>query len=333
MRESDFKRLKPEQASSMFFANLQSEIATHPVLTHRFLKRFSEERISREKLAAFAVQHYMYSRFFMRNLAGVISNVPDENARSLLILNMYEEIGEPLRVRDRAHILLLEQNLISAEDLTAAYRDVAQDGIYGDVVHALIQRGAVTRQQVQEVTRVGSERAGELTHPALFRRFLRALGISPAMVEATRPLPETTNMIETYQQVCREAHWLEAMGAMGPGTECVVSQLYKPIEDGLKASGVLTSEDYIFWTVHIVCDDGHGQNIIDAMAPFASNPENAAMVARGARRVLEARRRWFDGLERLVFGENADASLENGQTSLSRRPAQSRRPEAIVEVS
>jgi len=90
---------------------------------------------------------------------------------------------------------------------------------------------------------------------------------------------------------------------MGPGTECVVPTLYRQILQGIRRSGWVTPADYVFWTVHVHCDDGHGRNIIEAMRPYATDLEARQTMMRGAINALDARYRWFDGLERHVFGE------------------------------
>lgn len=314
-----------------FFARLQDEVAAHRALRHPFLLRFSEEKLNREQIAAFAAQHYMYSRLFNRNLAALVSNVPDENARSLLILNMYEEIGEPLRVRDRAHILLLEAGLVPPEEIGRACMQIVDSGNRGDIVQILLGRGVVTRDQLQRVVDAEEREARDLTHPAIFRRFLRALDLAPEAPGRIEPLPETSLMINEYHQVCRNGHWLEGMGAMGPGTECVVPTLYTFLRDGIERSGLLKPEDYLFWTIHIHCDDGHGANIIAGMRPYADTEENQRRIADGTRRVLDARAVWFDGMERMVFG----ASLPRTTLPVAPgRPLQiSRAPRPVKKTS
>src|ERR1700755_253849 len=104
--------LRPKPSSTgqndVFFAQLEAAVMTHPALSHPFLQRLATEPLSHEQLRAFASQHYLYSRRFSNNLAAVIANSPDEHARTLLVLNMYEEIGKPSRLRDRVHLVLLE---------------------------------------------------------------------------------------------------------------------------------------------------------------------------------------------------------------------------------
>jgi pyrroloquinoline quinone (PQQ) biosynthesis protein C len=113
-------------SADQFFTALKEQNAVHRALRHPFLQRFSQQPLTLPQIQAFAVQHYMYSRFFTRNMAMALANVPDEEARSLLILNLYEEIGEPFRMRERVHLLLLSDGLVKPEDVGAG-RPVKSD--------------------------------------------------------------------------------------------------------------------------------------------------------------------------------------------------------------
>jgi pyrroloquinoline quinone (PQQ) biosynthesis protein C len=281
-----------------FLTRLEHEIKEHPALDHAFLRRFAEEKLDRSQLVEFAIQHYMYSRFFVRNVAAVVSNVPDEHARSLLIQNMYEEIGEPLKHRDRAYVFLLEVGLVTPAQVGAALASV---GPHGDVIEYFVSQGILQREVIESLVQSRTSQLLELTHPALFRRFLRSLGVSPEVVAAAEPLPETSQFVREFDAVCRNGHWLEAMGALGPGTESVVPRIYGAILAGIRRSGTVTPSDYVFWTIHVHCDEGHGENILRAIEPYLDRAENQQLVRRGVMRVLNARKIWFDALERMVF--------------------------------
>ncbi len=284
-----------------FLEELQYEVQTHQVVRHPFLQRFAEGGLSLDQLRSFAAQHYLYSRRFSQNLAALISNTPDEHARMLLILNMYEEIGEPARIRDRVHLLLLEHGLVSGADLGAAMEELVGKGSNEDVVSLLIEKRIVTRGQVSSLMELNTKRAKDFTHPALFRRFLNALGLNGAALAQMNPLPETEAFSASYDRICRSAHWLEGMGAMGPGTECVVAPIYGQILEGLKKSPGVSEGDCVFWTIHVHCDDGHGRNFIDALRPYMGDSGNRERVRKGALSMLEARERWLDGIYRHVF--------------------------------
>jgi pyrroloquinoline quinone (PQQ) biosynthesis protein C len=290
-------------ATSSFFEQLETAVLAHPVLQHPFLQRMASERLDRTQLRAFAAQHYLYSRRFARNLAAVISNSPDEHARTLLVLNMYEEIGEPSRLRDRVHLMLLEEGLVTGAQLGEALEEQVVDGTHGDVVSLLIDKGIISRTQLSAVMEHNTHKARDLTHPALFRRFLTALGLEGQELERIEPLPSTDDFNETYRGLCRDAHWLEGLAAMGPGTEGIVPNLYAKILEGIRGSDIVSAADYVFWTIHVHCDEGHARNIIDAMAPYASDPGSQQLIWRGTMRALDARARWFDGLLGHVFAD------------------------------
>lgn len=290
-------------ATSSFFEQLEAAILAHPVLQHPFLQRMASERLDRTQLRAFASQHYLYSRRFARNLAAVISNSPDEHARTLLVLNMYEEIGEPSRLRDRVHLVILEEGLVTGAQLGEALEEQVNEGTHGDVVSLLIEKGLISRAQVAAVMEHNTHKARDLTHPALFRRFLTALGLEGTELESIEPLPSTDDFNATYRGLCRDAHWLEGLAAMGPGTEGIVPNLYSRILEGIRNSELVSPGDYVFWTIHVHCDEGHARNIIEAMAPYAGDPASQQLILRGTMRALDARARWFDGLLGHVFAE------------------------------
>jgi pyrroloquinoline quinone (PQQ) biosynthesis protein C len=301
--QTQTETLEPKQPQPNFWGPLMAEVEGHPALHHRFLQRFAEEPLSLKQLRAFAVQHYLYSRLFARNLAAVIANVPDETARNLLVLNMYEEIGEPNRIYDRLHYLLIKEKLVPGPILGVALEAVARQSNEADLASFLVDQELVSRKAVDDLLQTHRLRAADATHPALFRRFLRALGHDVPSLRRARPLPETTAFIAEFESLCRKSSWLEGLGALGPGTECVVTTIYSYLLRGIEASKLVSPRDYIFWTVHVQCDDQHGANILSSLEPHATSSRRAMdTIRRGARRILDARRRWFDGLERHVFG-------------------------------
>ncbi len=302
-----------------FLDELQRRVQSHPATQNPFLRRFAEGDLSHDQVRAFAAQHYLYAQRFAQNLAALISNTPDEHARMLLVLNMYEEIGEPARVRDRVHFLLLEHGLISGAELGHAMEEMVASG-RDDVVSLLIKKGAVSRDQVTSLMELNAKKVKDLTHPALFRRFLYALGLAPEVLSAVEGLPETNAFNATYETICRGAHWLEGMGAMGPGTECVVPAVYTQILAGLTRSGAVSEADRVFWTIHVHCDDGHGRNIMDAIRPYMGDPRHRELVVQGAMRALDARDRWLTGLYRHVFGD------ESQRPPISTRPTSGEHP-------
>ncbi|MFQ5863266.1 MAG: TenA family transcriptional regulator [Candidatus Brocadiales bacterium] len=140
------------------------------------------------------------------------------------------------------------------------------------------------------------------THPAIFRKFTDALRLDSREVEETEPLPEMRLFIHEYLLICREGHFIEALGAMGPGTESIVPYIYRPIYEGLKKEPTLKEEDIEFFALHMTLDVEHSANIKEALLQYAEREQNQRLIKRGAMAALSARTVLWNGLERVCCG-------------------------------
>lgn len=143
----------------------------------------------------------------------------------------------------------------------------------------------------------------EETHPALYRRFLRALGISEEEWEAPRTLPEIELYIETHYALCRHPDVRLGLGALGPASEWPVPPIYVRLSEGLKKSAGLADEALEIFTSHVTMDVEHARIMMEAVAPYAGDEEGQRKVREGALRSLDARSVMLDGLYKAVYGE------------------------------
>jgi pyrroloquinoline-quinone synthase len=138
----------------------------------------------------------------------------------------------------------------------------------------------------------------ELTHPAIFRKFLRSVGIdtSPEVLDAIKPLPETKLFVDKYLNI-RFLSYIEAFGALGPGTEYIVPKMYTYIREGCRKAG-LSEDDVLFFSAHIELDVEHAEGIKNSLLPFAQTEDHQEILRRGAMDFLDARTVLWNGLER-----------------------------------
>jgi len=138
----------------------------------------------------------------------------------------------------------------------------------------------------------------ERTHPAIFRAFLRSVGIdtSPKALDAIKPLPETKLFVDKYLNI-RFLNYIEAFGALGPGTEYIVPQMYTYIREGCRGAG-LSEDDVLFFSAHIELDVEHAEGIKNSLLPFAQTEDHQELMRFGAMDFLDARSVLWDGLER-----------------------------------
>lgn len=140
------------------------------------------------------------------------------------------------------------------------------------------------------------------SHPALYRRFLRALGLEPRDWDGAAPLPETRAFLARHLELTSLRHYLVGLGAVGPGHEWSIPVMFGHLVEGLRRSGV-PEEALGYFTLHITQDLEHARLLRAALARSAGDPGNQARILEGARASLEARARFWDALYRVVFEE------------------------------
>jgi pyrroloquinoline-quinone synthase len=143
----------------------------------------------------------------------------------------------------------------------------------------------------------------EETHPALYRRFLRALSITEDEWEEPRTLPEIELYIEAHYALCRHPDIRLGLGALGPASEWPVPPIYVRLTEGLKRSAGLPDEALEIFISHVTMDVTHARIMMDAVAPYAADEGGQRRVREGAMRSLDARSVMLDGLYRAVYNE------------------------------
>ena len=143
------------------------------------------------------------------------------------------------------------------------------------------------------------------THPALYRRFLRALGITEDEWEGPPTLREIELYVSRHRELTRHPDFRLGLGAMGPASEWPVPPIYVRLSEGLKKATGLTPEALEIFTSHVTMDVTHARIMMDAIAPYAQSGEGREKVREGALASLDARCVMLDGLYRAVYGEPA----------------------------
>jgi pyrroloquinoline-quinone synthase len=77
------------------FDSIDAKLAERHMLRHPFYQAWSEGKLSKEILKAYACQYYHFVKEFPRMVSAVHTNTPDIKLRAPLLLNlMDEELGE-----------------------------------------------------------------------------------------------------------------------------------------------------------------------------------------------------------------------------------------------
>lgn len=143
----------------------------------------------------------------------------------------------------------------------------------------------------------------EETHPALYRRFLKALYLSEEEWLEPRTLPEIEAYISVHYEMCRDRDVRLGLGAMGPAGEWPVPPIYAKLSGGLRKAAGLDDHDLEIFISHVTMDVEHARIMMEATEPYVGDEEGQRRVREGAMRSLDARSVMLDGLYRAVYRE------------------------------
>jgi pyrroloquinoline-quinone synthase len=140
------------------------------------------------------------------------------------------------------------------------------------------------------------EGSDDKDHAELYREFLTACGAAPGEELRTHLHASVTGFIEEHRRLCKEEPFLVGLGALGPGHEWSIPRMFKLILKGLRRAG-FREEELLYFTLHLEQDIDHGLWLEEALARYAHTIEAQDQIRRGARLSLEARARFWSGVQ------------------------------------
>lgn len=133
-----------------------------------------------------------------------------------------------------------------------------------------------------------------IPHPQLFQRFRAALSIIDRDWEQADL--EVVCWRELFLATLTHGSAAEAIGALGLGTESIVSECYRAIVQALAHLEDLSARDTVFFSLHTLVDDAHQETLLDIAATFAQTPEGLRDLQKGMRKALTLRVAFWDWL-------------------------------------
>jgi len=140
------------------------------------------------------------------------------------------------------------------------------------------------------------------SHPALYRNFLRAIGLKDEDWGRISLLPETAQFIEEHMQLTRGNDFLSALGAVGPGHEFSIPTMFTYIVRGITNNTALTEDQIEYFTCHIKEDVEHAKIFNQLIARHVETEDGQVRLREGTMRSLSLRKCFWDGLNRTIFG-------------------------------
>jgi hypothetical protein len=144
-----------------------------------------------------------------------------------------------------------------------------------------------------------------IPHPELFQRFRQAMGVGHSG-EAGLDL-EVVCWREQFLALLSGHSAAEAVGALGLGTETIVSLIYQPFVAAVEALG-LAPRDRVFFLLHTAVDDHHQAVLRQIAIDCAATPQGRLDLAKGMRKALALRHAFWSWLHQRALHPGVVAS-------------------------
>ena len=131
-------------------------------------------------------------------------------------------------------------------------------------------------------------------HVLLYRRFQEALGVTPGVDGATDDCPGYL-WSQDFLRLC-ESNQYVGVGAIGIGTEFIVSRVFRQILEGLSSFSSLSMTQRVFFDLHSECDDKHAAEVLSITQDLATDRDAAEQIEYGVKTALSLRATFWDRL-------------------------------------
>jgi len=177
-------------------------------------------------------------------------------------------------------------------------------------------RAALMENMTEESGEYGQEELAELAeagiepdwivgipHPQLFARFCRAMGVNHG--EPSEDALEVSCWREMFLDVLGSGS-AQAVGALGLGTESIVSTMYRQFLPALERLNI-SKRDAVFFPLHALVDDHHQETLLEIAVRLADTREGRRDLEKGMHKALFLRAGFWDWmLERAMNATSGD---------------------------
>ncbi|TQV75369.1 iron-containing redox enzyme family protein [Aliikangiella marina] len=166
------------------------------------------------------------------------------------------------------------------------------------VENLIEESGHIDEHEAKELTSIGikMEWVQGVPHPLLFMRFLDAIGYDKSYRKQNDFSDEAKIWSHMFLNACSAGSAAQSLGAMGLGTENIVKYIYKPILQAIKNFLNVSEKDRVFFDLHALLDDEHGEIINNIAVEYARYDRHREMIREGMLMALNLRAGFFDAM-------------------------------------
>lgn len=148
-------------------------------------------------------------------------------------------------------------------------------------------------------------------HATLYAHFLRASGSALPDDPGRRVPAAAARFIQRHQALVANEPFLVGLGAVGPGHEWAIPQMFASVIRGLERAR-FSPEEIQYFTLHVEQDQDHGRWLEEALGRFAEKDEQKVAIRKGALQSLDARGEFWTGVQQAIvrFRQPRSARLD-----------------------
>lgn len=146
---------------------------------------------------------------------------------------------------------------------------------------------------------------------ALYTLFLHHLSQTQGS-DTSEQLAPTAKYINTLLELYVNADFLEALGALGLGSELFIGQESSLILSGLQQYD-LPEDALLYWRTREPLANKYYATIFATLEPWAESDTNRGLILAAARRSVQARRAFWEGLAKAISPDDTAYIYETDQ--------------------
>ncbi len=159
-------------------------------------------------------------------------------------------------------------------------------------------------------------------HTTLYREYLMHAGATVEDLQSTPLHADVTGFVREHLRICTKEPFLVGLGAVGPGHEWSIPHMFPLLVKGLSRAG-FTDAEIDYFRLHMLQDEDHGAWLEEALAMYATGRDAQEKIRRGALLSLEARKKFWTGVQRKIVRWRQPANLHVRSQSSRRRYSES----------
>lgn len=172
------------------------------------------------------------------------------------------------------------------------------------------ESGVYEAEELAKLDEIGieSDWIVDKPHPVLFTRFCKAMGVDD------EDLLDVSDQVvcwrEMFLSLLTAGTPAEAVGALGLGTENIVSTIYQPFCSAVDGLSELSPRDTVFFPLHTAVDDHHQETLQGIAADLAVDEDSRSKLRLGMLKALSLRSSFWDWMySRALSPQTADQIL------------------------